>query len=199
MDTVELNLVDVGGLVVKLNSILKDGNYVGRGSFEHRTPRKSITYPLNHRQPELSGKYPLTLTREKTGVRGMLGLEREIRLGYIFVQAGYDASSDYGGRYEVIKLRIRRPLPLQDGGIIPSCSVKLLVEAEEAGKPHIGRRNHIRRAGLFWIRDDLSGVLPTEWFLYNSIQDYGLKEIRTRPAFYTWLHNYSSFHRLSKI
>jgi hypothetical protein len=137
------------------------------GEFEPRVPKRNpFLYQFTDREIESRGKFPLRQTVYGRDILRFLELDSKINLGYIFLETGYtDASSNYGGRYETLRLRIKHPIPLKGRKVIPDCSVKFLQETEEGANPFQERRNHLRCGGLFWVKTDLSKVLPSEWFL----------------------------------
>jgi len=182
-----LELFDLGKFVGRLNNSLVDKEEVIElGEFEHREPKKDpFLYRLADRKIEARGKFPLKQTAHRTGLMSLLTMgfesDLEINLGYIFIETGYiDASSDYGGRYETLRLRIKHPLELEDKQVIPNCSVKLLQETGEGAELFQDRKDHVRYGGLIWVRADLSKVLPSKWFLGGrKAEDY---EIRAEKA-----------------
>lgn len=179
-----LSFIDLEGLVTKLNSaIARSEGSIELGEFKHKEPKRNpFLYGIRGKELETLGKYPLIQTVEGRGLFGFWGLDSEINLGYIFLEAGYTGVKDHNhGRYETIRLRIKQPLELKNGDIIPNCSVKLIVEAEDVwGEVDKKRKDHIKCGKLVYLRDDLTNVLPTEWFLTKSVNDYELKPAETR-------------------
>ncbi len=170
MDKLNLEFINLDRLVKELNLRMpKSEGVIELVNFVHREPRKNpFLYRLDDRELEARGKYTVIQTVDSKGVRALFDLESEVKIGYVFVETGYtDASSDYGGRYETVRLRIKHPLELRGEVVIPNCSVKLLKEVDEVGEPYQERKDHVRVAGLVWIKKDLSKILPTEWFLYE--------------------------------
>ena len=173
MNVGELEFIDLKGFIKKLNSEIDDSEgQIELGNFIDKKPRKNpFLYRLMGREAECVGKSPLIQTVEGIGFSGLFDLESEINAGYVFVERGCtDTTSEYGGAYETMRLRIKQPLKLKNGGIIPNCSIKLLIEAEEWVDRYQERRDHIRRYDLYWERTNLSKILPTEWFLYDFLK-----------------------------
>ncbi|MBW3018600.1 hypothetical protein KY329_00235 [Candidatus Woesearchaeota archaeon] len=170
----KLRLFDLYTLVRNLNKALKDPNEViTLGAFEPRIPKKNpFLYRQSTIQKHVCGKFPLTQNTCGRGlIGGIFGLENEVSLGYIFVETGAVCPDrDYGSRYETLRLRTKRPIELKNASLngdsiitVPKCSIKLLLEQEESCAPYEERRDH-KRVGPFWIRTELSDVLPSEWF-----------------------------------
>ena len=176
MDEPRLELIDLPGLVSRINSALAESEGpIIFGKFAHKEPRKNpFLYRARDRELDTRGKYPLDQC-------GILDFKLKTNLGYVFVETGFtEASSDYGGRYETLRLRIKRPIELSNGNVLPNCSVKVLVEAGEIEKPFVDRKYHVRVAHLAWVKKDLSRILPTEWFLSRSVNDYELGPQQSR-------------------
>jgi len=161
----ELKLIRLENLVRAINRNSRSDDVIELGKFEARKPRKdAFAVLLEGRKREFVGKYPLLRTTYSRGAFSPLGVEKHERIGYVFVEAGtLDFDSDYGGSYEAVRLRLKKPIELKHG-IIPNCSVKLIVESEDFGE-ETERADHTKLAGLIWVRKDLTHVLPTEWFL----------------------------------
>lgn len=158
MQEPQLHFISLDNLLREINENLEGGK-VFLEEFKDRQPKKiSFLHRLRNREVISRGNYPLMQQ-----VYSFMFGSVDLNLGYIAVETGVDTSSSYAGGYETLRLRIKHPLKLRDGRKIPSCSVKLLVEAEEYEEPYKKRRDH-RRFPLLWIRRDLSDVLPTEWF-----------------------------------
>lgn len=172
MSEPQLKLLDISGLVERLNSALAESEpRISRREFELKEPRKNpFLYRARDRELESRGKYQLGILKPELGVN----------LGYVFVETGFtNVSDDCGGGYETLRFRTYVPIELRNGNIIPECSVKLLIETEEIGPLHKERKDHTRKAGLIWVRSDLSSVLPTEWFLGRSVNEYELRTTNT--------------------
>jgi hypothetical protein len=167
MQEPDLHLFDLQNLVTTLNASLRDPNEViTLGKFESKTPKKNpFIYRFYDRELETVGKFPLRQNTCGSGlIGGLLGLESEVSLGYIFVETGYAIASENGGRrYETLKLRTKRPIELKEGITIPKCNVKILREAEECTTTYQERRDH-EKFGPFWISSRLRDVLPSDWF-----------------------------------
>jgi hypothetical protein len=170
MSDPNLTLFDIGGLASRLEKALAEPEDTIRATnFVEKTPKKS---PFLHRTDEWEAyhttKCKLVLTTRSRGLGFLLGIgedEQNLDLGYIFLEEGYiDAGTDYNGYYEAIKMRLKHPLKLEGGLVIPPCSIKISHEAHptEASKPL--RKDHVRKFGLYWQHTDLSRVLPTDWF-----------------------------------
>ena len=176
MDEPKLELIDISGLVNKINSALAESEGpISFGKFAHKEPKKNpFLYRARDRELDTRGKYPLDQC-------GILDFELKTNLGYVFVETGFtEASSDYGGRYETLRLRIKRPIELSNGNVLPNCSVKVLIETGEFGKSFVDRKYHVRVAHLAWVEKDLSQILPIEWFLSRSVNDYELRPQQSR-------------------
>jgi hypothetical protein len=161
----ELKLIKLENLVRAINRHSCSGDVIELGEFEARVPRKdALAVLLEGKKREYVGKYPLLRTTYRRGTFSALGVEKQERIGYVFVESGtLDDESDYGGSYEAVRLRLKKPIELRHG-IIPNCSVKLVVESEDC-TTETERADHTRLLGLFWVKKDLTRVLPTEWFL----------------------------------
>jgi hypothetical protein len=151
MSEPKLELFNLEGLIRNINQVLADDEEpIKLGEF---CPKKVFF----KKSINISGIYPLLQPHE---FEFMHLLNRSGKIGYIKIKAGYtDPDSDYSGGYESIRLRIKHPLELKDGKIIPKCSIEILEEVEEGIKPCIGRYE--------WNKEkkDLSSILPTKWFL----------------------------------
>ena len=178
MSEPQLRLLDISGLVARLNSAIAEcEGPISLGEFTERTPRKN---PFAGRWKDIRtaslGKYSLTQNVNGRGLWGLADVESERNLGYIFVETGdTDASSDNGGTYEALKLRIKYPLHLNDGQVIPNSSTKILKAKDEVEYSSPEIVYHVRKAGLFLVQKDLSKVLPTTWFLGRNLSDYELR------------------------
>ncbi len=163
-----LELFNLEGLILALNSRLADEQgTLNLGYFEERTPKKNpFLYGHGARELESRGKYPITEETDEAFC-GLCGIDGERDVGYVFIETGYvteDISEDF--RYETLRLRIKSPLQLENGLLIPNCSVKIYRD-NAAFDASQDRRDHVR-AGLRWKRTDLSKVLPTEWLLADK-------------------------------
>ncbi len=161
----KLELFDLEGLINNLNSSLADSDQVIQlREFLPKQPKKNpFLYRLMDRELEARGKYQLFLPFE---IAILHPFNPKGKIGYIFIETGYtDANSNYSRRYETLRLRIKHPLKLKNGEIIPNCSVKFLQEMEEWEKPYQERKDHLRCGGLIWTKTDLSKALPSDWFL----------------------------------
>ena len=178
MPSQEFRLLDIGGLVRKLNFMITESEgRITLGEFTPKNPRKdSFIYRLADRKTTSVGKYSLTQYSASRGLWSLADVESPRSLGYIFVETGdADVSSDYSGIYETLRLRIKHPLELKSDLVIPNSSVKLDLEADDGlGGIKQYRRDHLRKAGIAWVKSDLSTILPTEWFLGGNLNHYEL-------------------------
>lgn len=156
-----LQLFDLGELVANLNYSLADyEDSILLGEFEPQEQLKTrFSDRLASRKVESRGRYDLM----QSGTH--FGLDYERRIGEISIEAGYSfENSDSGAWYEGIRLRLKQPLGLKDGLIIPDCKIKLFRQKEDLGPVLEWRKDRVKRLGLFWSKADLSKVLPSEWF-----------------------------------
>ena len=128
----ELRLISLLGLITKINSAIhrEEGRIEIRG-FKHKEPKKNpFLYRLDDKELLTRGKYGIYQIREDAGfLREFLGWDKEEKIGYAFIETGkIDASSNYHGIYETLRLRLKDPLTMRDGTMIPDCSIKFLVE-----------------------------------------------------------------------
>ena len=165
-------LFNMKGLVGKLNSALADPEEtITLGEFITEKPIKNhFLHRLTNKKIENMGRYPLTQTVYSKGIFGFLDIDSEINLGNIFIETGFtDIDSSYVGKYETIRLRTKYPIELKNDNIVPKCSIKLLQEFyDDFTEPYQKRRDHVRKLGLIWVKDDLSDILPSEWFFSRS-------------------------------
>jgi hypothetical protein len=173
----QFRLIDPRGFATRLTNCLDrmEGD-VGVSDFRLKTLRKNtLLYRVENRVPQTKGKYllvqsPSPIVQEASLITGVYDLEQEERIGYLSVETGiFDAAETEPGSYETMKLRIKSPLTLSDGRIIPACSIKILAEAQELQPIGIERIDHVRKYHLFWGRADLESVLPTGWFLSEAV------------------------------
>lgn len=109
--------------------------------------------------------YKILLMQEYTNC---FRLDSEEQIGYIFAETGdLNANDSEPEIYEALRIRIKNPLKLQTGVIVPSCSVKLYRASSYAPDNPPERRDHVRRF-MHWQRTDLGQMLPTEWFLKQA-------------------------------
>ena len=180
-----IELFDLAYLVNMINmSLARPDETIELGKFENKKPKTNpFLYSLMDKEITTRGRFPLFQTEYGRGLfSGLLGLEREANIGHISVETGYsEVSNNYGGSYGTLQLRIKRPLRLKDGLVIPSCSVGLSQEMQEWEKPVQERNDYERCIGL-WVRTDLSDVLPSEWFFGGrKAEDYGIRA-EAQPA-----------------
>ncbi|MBI2139215.1 hypothetical protein HYU13_06505 [Candidatus Woesearchaeota archaeon] len=168
-----LELYDLDELLAQLNHSLADyEDSIVRGQFEPQAQKTRFVDMLASRKVESMGRYVLIQSGNH------LGFDYERRIGEISIEAGYSLeNSDGGARYEEILLRLKQPLELIGGLIIPDCKIKLFRQKEDLGPVLEWRKDRVRRFGLFWSAADLSKVLPSEWFYGRRAQeDYLLPE-----------------------
>lgn len=178
MDAPTLRSFNLENLVKSLNSaILRPEEIIGLGEYADKTPgRNTVFYRWSHKEIGVRGEYPLEQTVHGRGTFALLGVPSEINIGSVFVETGYTevGSSDYDGGYEKIRLRIKEPIELKNGEVIPTCKIEILQEFGEWVESLMEREDHIKRAGL-WVKADLSNVLPSEWFLGGrTVERYDL-------------------------
>ena len=164
-------MINLDGLIEKINSnIFGSETKIELGDFVNEKPRRnSFLYRLDDRGLETRGKYPLIQPISSEEFMESIDIESEFDIGYVLVETGcIDRGSSYSGRYETIRLKIKYPLELRNGNIIPNSSVELLRETSEWEKPYQKRRDYTYRFGLIRTKADLSKVLPTEWFLHKK-------------------------------
>ena len=162
-----LEFINLDGLIQKLNSnSLESEEEIYLGDFVPKGKNPFIY--MGDRKLETRGTYALIQPSLCEILFGpQFGIESGIELGYILVETGIvDRTSNYSGRYESIKLRIKYQFELRNG-IIPNSSVKLLRESSEWEEPHLERKDYLYKLVIPWFKTDLSRFLPTEWFLYG--------------------------------
>jgi len=158
--------------VEHLNELLKDQDQeIYLGDYEPKVPRKRI-HPNAPRKPgdRIVGKFPIHYGEREDPGSTSFGLLGPLKIGFVFVESGWlDPDSDYSGIYEILKMRIREPLLLNDGRTVPVCTIKQYVEKAEFGEELFDvRTDHVRRYALgiplYWSQNDLSDILLPEWF-----------------------------------
>jgi hypothetical protein len=172
-------MFDIGSLVSTLgNSLANPDDSIEATDFIEKTPRRSpFLHKIDDWEISSTTKCNLIWTAHGRGLMAIAGIPKEVNLGYAFLEEGYvDASSDYCGYYESLRLRLKHSLELKNGLTIPPCSIKITHEAHECEAGDTIRRDHIRRLGLFWQRTDLSSLLPTGWFFHRP--EYAAQESR---------------------
>ena len=94
--------------------------------------------------------------------------DNEERIGFIAFELGksYDVG-EYGGRYESLKLKLTKQLPLQSGLVVPPSSIKLMRHQSSEGAE---RHDYVKVADPLWKEASLSDALPTEWFMNGHHQ-----------------------------
>lgn len=125
--------------------------------------RGAFRYLLHGLVSDTKGRYLITRNSEG-GLLDEFDLYRDINVSYIYLDAGRIDPSERGecGVYEHACFRFTRPIPLRKGITIPKCKIRLWTSQEgEFAKPKIKR-----------TRQDLSSILPTEWFLSQALQTH---------------------------
>lgn len=173
MNEPKLEAIDLRRFLTALNRRVDSDEEIELGGFVDKEPRKNPFHPLLDRLRDRDmiarGKYLLTRT-SREGFLGVFGSDTDVRIGYVFVETGFwHVKSSETEKYEVLKLRIKKPVELRSGLVVPNCSVKLFVTTDEYAAPLIERRDHVRAYGVN-RRGDLSRVLPTEWFLRKGVE-----------------------------
>ena len=168
MQETRLQLFNLEGFIKQINSSLKNKDgAINLGEFESkRVKRNPLFYRLNGKEIETRGEYPLTQKGDGRGMGGILNRDSKVKMGYVFVETGFVDANDSGReRYELLELRIKHPIELANGNRIPNCKINLARGAYEWAKPSLEREDCVKYLGLISVRDDLSRVLPSEWFL----------------------------------
>src|SRR3989344_5834206 len=161
MGELDLELINLEGLIKKLNSSLADHDEV----IESET--KDLLIPRDAKQTLRKGRYNLI----QNGFGGTLldalaSSWSEINIGSISYEGDIvEDSAAYGGAYETVRLRIDGPIKLKKGDVLPACEIRLFAEIDDTmhGKLYIEREDYIPKF-LYKKRTDLSIILPTEWF-----------------------------------
>ncbi|MFH1409318.1 MAG: hypothetical protein ABIH34_05400 [Nanoarchaeota archaeon] len=163
----ELDHVDVDKLVAHLNDQLKEGT-LSVDSFEAK-PRWKPSYrwwTWDKKEIDDRGVFPLILTGGEPGViEGTLSLDAEKQVGYIYVEKGWrgDLSKYQGNGYEVLELRLKKPLKLKNGALPPS---RIRYTTEFDGWNILEEPNRFDRLqlGQLWFPKDLYDTLPSYAF-----------------------------------
>jgi len=153
----DLAYLDPAGLISKINANMAAGeDELELEKFESRDPRKnSFIYSVTGVHPSVRGKFPITQTGNY-GLLGLVGVEIERSAGYFFVERGIlDDNGSNSPTYETLQLRIKRPLEVKDGVIIPRGTVRIYIQADDCNL-------ELKRVDS---REDLPTRLPTDWFL----------------------------------
>ncbi len=94
--------------------------------------------------------------------------EHKTPFGSVYAESGFvrGPKSIYNSRYQELILRTNYPLELNNGLIVPKCTVRLYLESEDVLKPNLKSRedNVPGFFGFFWKRKDLSDLVKKEWF-----------------------------------
>ncbi len=173
-----LQLFDLEHLTKELSRKLPNDCEVFLGNYAPRNPRRNpflygvqLQRTLTDRKITYMGKRSLILSTPPSGIGSIFDLNRERKIGTIFVEQGeMDPGSAYGGLYEAITLRLKRPLKFTDGITLPPLTRKLYIETEECMGNTLQQVDRERLIGMGplgigWKRRDFSKELPTEWFL----------------------------------
>jgi len=158
-----LEIINLEGLVKKLNSAISQANEL------IELKQESLILPKNNRQLMTKGKYSLVQNFDAIDnlFDILLSAESEVNIGSIYFERGFsEPESNYSPIYEKIKLRIDQPIRLRKGNVIPTCEVNLLVEKDEFVELSKYREDYAPRSIIGRKREDLSKILPTEWFLH---------------------------------
>jgi len=150
-----LGSIDIERLVAKLNASLSDKeSSIELGDFRYR---RAIALFERFRDRSVNGRgqYPLIQNIPSSGIGSIFGLDGERNLGYAFMEYGHLIST--GVRYELMRLKTKRPLAISTG-VLPACDI--LVYHDEK---HDSRLDLVLE-DEFWVRKDLTKVLPSEWF-----------------------------------
>jgi len=171
MFQLNLRFFDVEGLVGHINEALVVGEIpLELGNIEYLKPKKPLSYRFEDKHMAENSLIPLYQPPESALARPFnpSGL-----VGEILLETGeIDDSNYYCGLYETLTLRINEPIPLTNGTVIPSSSIRLSFE-HEGIKPPMSRRDHQKYGFSFIglkIRSDLTKEVPSEWFYKSKPQ-----------------------------
>ncbi len=174
-----IQIFDLEGLISTINRSMDNPEQdLSLGEFEHKEPKKNpFLYRVRGRVMQTRGKFPLYQSR----VNKWSDVDFERRIGYFLFESGLlDEYSSFSGTYETLMLRIKRPVQLKSGIVIPKSSVKIYYELEEGIDTEPVRKDHVYH-GLISIGSDMEHLLPTAWFLKRSIaEQYAQVQVQKR-------------------
>jgi len=179
MEPPNLEFIDVGGLIRRLNRTLTDSEEpIELGDIVDRNPEKNpFLHQLQERELRGRGEYPL-IQESYRGFWGILKVPRIIDLGHIWVERGHSRVKEREITiYEQLRLRILYSLIFKNGDRIPPCNIKLSVEYRD-WEPHIRRVDHriyfplLTKHVRVSVRRSLESLLPTDWFLSEKAKPY---------------------------
>jgi hypothetical protein len=180
MEIQRLRIFSIGNLIGNINKQLphiEDGGiWIDLENLADLTPRKDVFPHLGERK-EVDSRVKYPLMRRVFGgslLSVVAATETDKRIGYLIAETGtIDGETGYGSSYEALKLKIKRPIERKDNLVIPRCTIKISVEAEDSCP--LGEPDRIDHERKYWIDRpaDLKKVLPTEWFLRNGVYQPG--------------------------
>lgn len=171
MSQLDLRFFDLENLIGNINSRLVDGEIpLELGNIEPKKPKKSILYRLADKKSTNNDVVPLYQPPETALSRPF---NPSGRVGDILLETGeLEKSSYYCGFYETLTLRVHEPIPLSNGVVIPTSSIRISFE-HEGIEPFMSRRDH-QKYGFHLlgvkIRSDLTKEVPSEWFYKSNSQ-----------------------------
>jgi hypothetical protein len=169
MSKLHLNLINPKQLIDKLNrDIIPADGYLepGRATLQKDCP---ISFADNYegKSIRVRRQYPLIqVTESGLPFAEFFGWEKQRKAGFLFFEEG---SYESDGLFANVKLRIWRPLELEDEDI-PNCHIDLSVVIPKYRTPdnlleHTTRTDYVKRFHTFWRKTDLTKEVKTEWFL----------------------------------
>ena len=157
-----LELINLEGLVKRLN--------VDRSpSKEEIELRKDCVLSPRSKKVVMKGRFSLIQNSDAIDSLFTIFLspESEVNIGSIYFERGFsEPESNYSPIYEKMRLKIDEPVKMRGGNILPACEVNLTVESDEFVEPSRYRWDYIPKFSLYKKKEDLSKILPTEWFLH---------------------------------
>ncbi len=171
-DDFGLEFFNIRGLKAGLCSLLADEE----GSIELVKKRdKELRKPLvlrGLRTPQRRVIFKLSQSVTEAGIFCQIQ-ERDYHAGDLVVESGvFEDQGDMA--YESLKLKLKYPLQFSGGKVIPECEIYLDLENKEGlSMPQKVRTDYVFRSGIWRPRKimDLSGVLPTNLFLFKEYQE----------------------------
>jgi len=168
-----LQMLSPQRLIERINKriIGSDEGGLSLTDFEYKIPTKPlIPHIFDKSQADHRGKYGIQREVQGRGLFGLYALSSDVRIGYIFIEAGTrDPDNENSADYEILKLKLKHPTELRGGVLIPECTIKILAQAEDCCPLEVERTDHIKRARSIQTKTNLANVLPTEWFFREGV------------------------------
>jgi hypothetical protein len=170
MPETSLQLIDIDGLVKKLNSVrVKSEGEIELTNLVERDVPNGFLFKKRNGQPTKKGRGYLfqRIDVADTIYRQFFSGDYYIeKRGCISFEKGLtEARSNYSDVYESVILRINKSLKFLHGNILPICEIDFLIEKGDFCKPIIYREDYVKKFVFRWQKTNLSKILPTEWFL----------------------------------